>query len=54
MTGRPRCENPFLDLVHLEEGVSCWLTFYNHERRHQTLDYQTPWSVWQKLPELAA
>jgi putative transposase len=36
----------YLDLAHLEEGVGCWLNFYNHDRRHQALDYQTPWQVW--------
>jgi putative transposase len=44
----------YLDLVHLEDGVSQWLAFYNHERRHQALGYETPWSVWQQAPELAA
>jgi putative transposase len=44
----------YLDLVHLERGVSRWIHFYNHERRHQALAYETPWSVWQRLPELAA
>ncbi len=36
----------YLDLVSLEEGVGSWLNFYNHERRHQALDYRTPWQVW--------
>lgn len=36
----------YLDLVHLEDGVGQWLAFYNHERRHQALDYEPPWSVW--------
>jgi putative transposase len=37
----------YLDIAHLEEGVGKYLDFYNHERRHQSLDYQTPWDVWQ-------
>ena len=37
----------YLDVMHLEEGVGRWLDFYNHERRHQALDYEAPWSVWQ-------
>jgi putative transposase len=36
----------YLDLVHLESGVTKWMSFYNHERRHQSLGYMTPWSVW--------
>lgn len=24
--------------------VSKWMEFYNHQRKHQKLDYQTPWS----------
>lgn len=36
----------YLDIPHLEDGVDRWLDFYNHERRHQALDYETPWSVW--------
>ena len=34
------------DIPHLEAGVGRWLDFYNHERRHQALDYETPWGVW--------
>ncbi|MFT5475778.1 MAG: putative transposase [Planctomycetota bacterium] len=44
----------YLDLVHLEEGVGTWLSFYNHERRHQALDYEMPWHVWQQDPTLQA
>ena len=36
----------YLDIPHLGDGVGCWMDFYNHERRHQALDYETPWSVW--------
>jgi putative transposase len=36
----------YLDIPHLEDGVGLWMDFYNHERRHQALDYETPWSVW--------
>ena len=36
----------YLDVVHLEQGVGRWLDFYNHGRRHQALDYETPWNVW--------
>jgi putative transposase len=27
-------------------GISCYLEFYNHERLHQSLDYQTPAEVY--------
>jgi hypothetical protein len=27
-------------------GVSCYLAFYNHERPHQALNYQTPADVY--------
>ncbi len=30
----------------LEAGLSTYFHFYNHERRHQSLDYQTPASVY--------
>ncbi len=45
----------YLDLVHLEDGVATWLDFYNHQRRHLGLEYETPWTVWlQNAPVLAA
>ncbi len=45
----------YFDLVHLNDGVRTWLDFYNHERRHQALDYETPWQVWQeRAPSIAA
>ena len=25
-------------------NVGKWMNFYNHDRIHQALDYQTPWS----------
>jgi len=37
----------YLDLNQLEQGVSVWIEFYNHERRHQSLDDETPWAVLQ-------
>jgi len=37
----------YLDLGHLHKGVEDWMTYYNHERQHQSLDDETPWSVWQ-------
>jgi transposase InsO family protein len=32
----------------LHEGVTAWIHYYNHERYHQSLDDETPWSVWQE------
>ena len=37
----------YLDLEHLQKGVQSWMHFYNHERCHQSLNDETPWSVWQ-------
>jgi putative transposase len=37
----------YLDLGHLQKGVASWMHFYNHERYHQSLNDETPWSVWQ-------
>ena len=28
----------------LKEHVSEWMSYHNHKRKHQHLDYQTPWS----------
>jgi len=36
----------YQDLIELEAGVGKWMTFYNHARLHQALDYLTPWQVW--------
>ena len=30
----------------LQAGLGNYLKFFNHERRHQSLDYQTPWDVY--------
>jgi len=37
----------YLDLAHLKGGVESWMHFYNHDRYHQSLNNETPWSVWQ-------
>ncbi len=36
-------------LGELRCHVDDWMNFYNHERMHQHLDYQTPWSHYQKI-----
>ena len=37
----------YLDVPDLESGVGEWIDFYNHERRHQSLGNQPPWTVYQ-------
>ena len=36
----------------LEKGMSSYFRFYNQERMHQTLDYQTPQKVYDQAREL--
>ncbi len=31
----------------LRDHVDTWMNYYNHERKHQHLDYTTPWSHYQ-------
>ena len=31
----------------LERGLGRYFVFYNQERLHQSLDYQTPWQVYE-------
>ena len=33
--------------VDLESGLTRYFDFYDHERIHQSLDYRTPWEVFQ-------
>jgi putative transposase len=37
----------YQDVRELESGLSSWFGFYNHERPHQGLCYQTPAEVYQ-------
>jgi putative transposase len=32
----------------LREHVATWMTFYNHERPHQSLEMNSPWSIYTK------
>ena len=34
--------------------VTDWMEFYNHRRKHQTLDYATPWSTYSPPKQMAA
>ena len=34
--------------------VSDWMEFYNHRRKHQALDYVTPWLLYSPSKQIAA
>ncbi len=38
----------------LRRLVADWMQFYNHERKHQALDYATPWSLYSSPKQMAA
>ena len=44
-------------LGELREHVKTWMDYYNHERKHQNLGYETPWNHYQptqiETPEAA-
>jgi putative transposase len=44
----------YIDIVHLEAGVGRWMTFYNHQRPHQSHGYETPWAIWNSQREAQA
>ena len=45
----------YQNLAQLEDGVGAWMSFYNHDRRHQGLENGTPWRVWSgNAPQLVA
>jgi len=45
-----KCEwiylNEYESIAHLKESVNDYITFYNHKRFHQTLDYKKPMDVY--------
>ena len=43
----------YRDLVELEDGVSRWMSAYNHQRTHQALDYRCPWALYRRPSQLA-
>jgi putative transposase len=40
----------YADVHQAWDGISRWLHFYNHQRPHQALDYQTPMHVYRTGP----
>ena len=38
----------------LRNHIAEWMSFYNHRRKHQTLDYATPWSIYEPIKQQAA
>jgi len=46
----------YRDLPELEAHIDDWMSYYNHRRKHQTLGYVTPWSLYappEKMPAAA-
>ena len=37
--------NDYQSVLELRSGLKCYFEFYNRERLHQSLDYQTPSEV---------
>lgn len=37
--------NDYQSVLELRSGLKDYFAFYNHERLHQSLNYQTPWQV---------
>lgn len=35
------------NLLELRDQVNHWMNYYNHQRKHQALSYQTPWSLYE-------
>jgi len=40
----------YTTVPQLQEGLECYFPFYNNERLHQALDYQTPAAVYRGVP----
>lgn len=41
----------YAGIGELRQHVDDWMEFYNHERMHQHLNYQTPWSHYRPISE---
>ena len=35
----------------LRSQIASWMNYYNHERKHQHLDYTTPWANYSPTQE---
>jgi len=42
------------NIPELTSQVEIWMDYYNHRRKHQALDYATPWSLYRPEKELMA
>jgi putative transposase len=42
----------YANLREARQGIDHYLTFYNHERQHQSLDYRTPAEVYSRASVL--
>ena len=38
----------------LRRLISDWMDFYNNPRKHQALDYATPWAIYEPIKQQAA
>lgn len=36
----------YRDIPELRRHVDDWMNYYNHDRKHQALEYSTPWSLY--------
>ena len=46
--------NPYDSLVEARDGIGCYFRFFNDERPHASLGYQTPAAFYDSAPRLAA
>ncbi len=43
----------YADIRKARESIARWVKFYNFERPHQALAYNTPWEIYQQVPRFA-
>jgi len=44
----------YRDLPELEAHIDSWMGYYNRRRKHQALDYATPWSLYEPATGMPA
>ena len=44
----------YRDIPELCAHIDDWMAYYNHDRKHQALDYGTPWSLYRHEPQAKA